>query len=413
MKRRDFISAGSGLALTALSPIGRAALPCPPPLFSASGSNTPTSCTNTAPAWFNSMSDKTWATPVSNTLDSVKPSANYGNHTAVCNAWTGGCVDQDRGELILAANGGHGDYAGNEVYACSLRSASPAWSRITNVTTANGGDDSMRSAMNYSDGLPRARHGYNRCVWGNGRVWYAGVDGVADSGYWSLACYSFNRSSLAWTYHGIPSNNTTGSYSWEGGPAAYDKVGNKVWSAAQFGLQDGGYSVDATTGALTKFNWVLSGNPFGYAWSVIAHDLRVWIVGSVNEARIWILNLDNTAAGWTQLSTSGSPNGFTSGGGAVYHQASRAILVWHHSYGASLRKLAIPSSPLSGTYTWSTVNPAAGNSVTPPGALDADFQGAFSKFNMIEDMGNGQSALCFVGRTTGQTYAYKVPASGV
>jgi hypothetical protein len=95
----------------------------------------------------------------------------------------------------------------------------------------------------------------------------------------------------------------------------------------------------------------------------------------------------------------------------VYHQASRAILVWDTSCGASVRKLSIPANPLSNGYTWSTINPASGNSVVPPGPLDSDFRGAFSKFNMIENMGNGQSALVFVGRTTGQTYVFKLPVA--
>ena len=59
--------------------------------------------------------------PVTNTLSDVSPSpVPPGSRHAIVTAWTGGCVDQDRGELILAANGGHTDYAGNEVYACQL-----------------------------------------------------------------------------------------------------------------------------------------------------------------------------------------------------------------------------------------------------------------------------------------------------
>jgi hypothetical protein len=415
MKRRDFIELATMGAAGSLTPTVWGGQPCPPsPLVLDGGSRLEGLCSSTtAPNWFNNMADRTWATPVTNTLDSVRPANPPGIHAAICNAWTGACVDQQNGEYILAANGGHGDYAGNEVYACALRQDSPSWVRLTDPSSTGGGTDGTRTPMNYADGKPRAVHGYNRCTWGNGRVWYAGMDGASPSGAWSLACYSFKRSTREWTYHGIPANNTSGSYSWEGGPAAYDRVGNRVWSVAQYGLQDGGYSVDCSTGAMTPHNWVLSGNPFGQAWSVIAHDLRLWIVGSVTEGKLKILNLNNVGAGWTTITTSGAPDGFAAGTGAVYHPPSRAILVWNTSYGGSIRKLAIPGNPLSGTYAWSTVIPASANTISPPGQLDSDFRGAYSKFNLIEDMGNGRSALVFVGRTTGQTFVYKLPAAGV
>jgi hypothetical protein len=95
----------------------------------------------------------------------------------------------------------------------------------------------------------------------------------------------------------------------------------------------------------------------------------------------------------------------------VYHKPSRGVLVWNDS-GSSLRKLSIPSNPLGTGYAWSTIGPGSGNAVTPR-AFDGDFNGAFSKFNLIEDMGNGQSALCLVTSNAGPVYMYKLPVAGV
>ena len=417
MKRRDFLatSAQLGLAGTVLPVIGRAATaPCPVPTVSVSGgTSASTPCVaetpGSAPQWFLDMKDSTWATPVKNTLDSVKPSGDFGNHAAICTAWTGGCADQSRGELILAANGGHGDYSGNEVYACAMRASSPVWARLTNPSVDSGGAEGKQTAASYGDGKPRTVHGWNRCVFGNGRVWYAGMDGMYPSGNWSTAVYSFNRSSLTWTYHGLGiSSINQSSFSWQGGPAAYDRVGNKVWSIAQYATGQGGISVDASTGARTEYDWYFPDNRGG-DWMVVAHNTspRVLIHSVHNTGQLYILNLENVGAGWTKKTPGGSPSGMADGTGAVYHAPSRAILSWKDC-GSQIRKLAIPSDPINGAYTWSAINAASGNAVTPPAGPS---QGTFGKFNIIEDMGNGRSALVLVTSTTGPVYVYKLPAS--
>ena len=111
MKRREFLikSAAIGGGMAAPSVLGT---PCPPPTFAMDDElSVDTACVG--PEWFRNMPSKTWATPVINTLDDVKPdpvpSGNTG-HRAICEAWTGGAVDQANGRLILAANGGHLDY---------------------------------------------------------------------------------------------------------------------------------------------------------------------------------------------------------------------------------------------------------------------------------------------------------------
>src|SRR6185436_1597589 len=109
------------------------------------------------------------------------------------------------------------------------------------------------------------------------------------------------------------------------------------------------------------------------------------------STKIWVLNLANPSAGLTPIETGGSSS---PGSGAVYHKPSRAVLSWNNS-GSTLRKLSIPSNPLGSGYSWSTISAASGNSVSPQ-AFDGDFQGSYSKFNIIEDMGNGQSALVLV-----------------
>ena len=233
------------------------------------------------------------------------------------------------------------------------------------------------------------------------------------SGQWSTACWSFNnRTRAGWTYHGLGVLNPPlpfgSAFSGQSGPSAYDRVDNKVWAAAQFAVSDGGYSVDVATNQITRYNWYLAPAPFAEAWSAIAYDRRVWIVGSIREDRLWILNLDNVAAGWIQKTPAGSPHAFDNGVGAVYHQPSSAILCWMDTYGTSIRKLSVPADPINGTYTWSAIASAGNNTIVP--AANPRYPGrTFSKFQIIEDMGNGQSALCTLNDSLGDTYVYKLP----
>lgn len=417
MKRREFITSTAGLAGAIVTGAARAvSQPCPPPSLSISGGASATTvCASAAadvtgvPGWFAAMSDRTWSMPVSNTLDAVKPiPLPPGDHATICTAWTGGCVDQSRGEFILAANGGHGDYGGNEVYSCEVRSDSPAWKRLTEPSQAAGGTDAKNSSMGYADGRPRPVHGWHRCCFGADRVWYAGIDGAFYSGMWSTACYSFSRSSLAWAYHGIAiADIGGGNFNGEAGVAAYDRVRNMVWSLGGAGATGAGYNaytIDCSTGAITPRSLP---NSASGRWTAIAPDLDLWIVGDPFSNYLTVLDLKNPAAGFRRVAYTGTFP--VLGSGCVYHKASRALLLWHDS-GASIQKVSIPENVWTGTWTVSTVAAAPGNSVIP---TRAPVQGTFSRFNIIEDMGNGQSALCLVNGTRESVFVYKLPVSGV
>jgi hypothetical protein len=372
-------------------------------------------CPDSAPAWFTAMADRTWSTPVTNTLDSVKPATLYGRHAGICDAWTGGFTDQVRKEYGLCANGGHGDYGGNETYVVKMNVASPAWVRLNNPSNPVGGTDARHSMGNFGDGTMRPVHGWHRCTFGEGKVWYAGADGMFETGYQSSACWSFNRATLTWQHQGIAIPAPFGAFSnlnTEAGAACYDPVSRKVWSTAtgqtEPGASVGGgvgvWSIDCQTNAITTYPINFgSGNP---RWA--AAGLGFAFFGDTSNNRIGVIDTANPGAGITFR----TPTGGTfppDKSGCVFHAPSRALLLWHAN-GSSIIKIAIPANPLTGAYTISTIAAAAGNAVTPTGAQP---NGTYSRFNIIEDMGNGQSALVVVNSTTGATFVYKLPAAGV
>jgi hypothetical protein len=370
------------------------------------------------------MPDRTWVTPVGNTLDAVKPVPTPpGDHANICNAWTGGTVYQERGEIALAANGGHGDYNGNEVYVCGLRTANPVWTRLTDPSPSSGGSDARQSSGQWGDGRMRPVHGWHRCVCDRtGKIWYAGQDGMTTSGNWTTATHSFNRellgngpfpvpyTSAPWTYHGLGLADAGGTYYGEAGVATYDRNRHWVWSlggnGAPNGLGQHGFTVDCATGQLTPRSMPNGGG----RWTAHVWDLDLWITGDPYPSNLDICFLDckTPAAGFTRRKTTGAsfPR---EGAGCVYHQPSRALICWNNS-GATIKVIRIPANPYSGAWIVEDVPAAGGNTVVPSAAPG---NGTYSRFNIIEDMGDGQSALTIVNSTRGPVYVYKLPRAGI
>jgi hypothetical protein len=80
------------------------------------------------------------------------------------NAWTGLSIDTRRSTVWSAANGGHGDYFGNEVCSIDLTADTPAWVEWFAGSNGNLADNvtigSDPSHARYKDGLPVSTHSY-------------------------------------------------------------------------------------------------------------------------------------------------------------------------------------------------------------------------------------------------------------
>ncbi len=81
-------------------------------------------------------------------------------------AWCGLSIDTRSGEVWAAANGGHGDYYGNEVVKIELMADQPAWKEwfagsngkvVDNVTAPSSEHPELGR---YKDGLPTSAHSY-------------------------------------------------------------------------------------------------------------------------------------------------------------------------------------------------------------------------------------------------------------
>lgn len=82
------------------------------------------------------------------------PSLGYGPQSKVT-AWNGFAVDTRDSSIYSAANGGHTDYAGNEVDRIRLSDNAPGW---TEPRASTPPSQVVASATHYADGRPTSRH---------------------------------------------------------------------------------------------------------------------------------------------------------------------------------------------------------------------------------------------------------------
>ena len=139
-----------------------------------------------APSWISSLTPGEWTAVSRNTIKNVMPAIRpAGNQpdSGPIRPWGGGAYDSNR-KRLLVHNGGHRDYAGNEIYGFDFTSL--MWSRLTDPSPSDENNDET-----YSDGTPVAVHTYDgldfsaakdrlyRC---GGSKW---VSGGAAYGCWS------------------------------------------------------------------------------------------------------------------------------------------------------------------------------------------------------------------------------------
>lgn len=448
MKRREFMKVAASVGVTgAVIPrLAKAVPPCPPPAMGVEGGQSAsTSCVappaGAAPAWFIEMQEGTWTAVaggsgqrISDVLPSPVPYTGLSgeNPTSITKAWTGGSVDQTRGEYILCANGGHADYPGNEAYGLSLRDATPAWRRLSDPTPNGQMPQPPSSEGNglYNDGRPRAMHNTFQCF-GDGRVWMPSMNSVTSPGGGFVnRVISYNRdglgaasSPLAWTGSNLGPWSDYGALSGVNpnlalfGTAVFDRIAHRAYGLGGNSANSTHWWYINTQGAsIGKGQVYTSGQSYGNfgGWAVCAHDLRIIVAGDMLRQTVCVLSLNSNT--WSQVSNITGSGYYgsnpTGGAGGVYVQANHTIGVADpmHGTGNAIHRLQIPVSGgtynPSGQWTWTTLRPSG---LAPSGSG----AGTYTKWNIVEDMGNGQSAIVVCTEIDNPTYVYKLPKNGL
>jgi hypothetical protein len=275
------------------------------------------------------------------------------------------------GPALILWGGGHGNYAGNEVYALSLRPDTPAWYRLTDPTITapvNQGED--------ASGYPVSRHTYDAISYVNtgGRNWMHAFGAlfaysVANS-YSVTHVFDFDVASpatnKAWVTKTAPGG--TSIYS------AFEPSSGRVWGS-NYTLNDVSYyDVAADT-----YSTAGSKSPnFGfYGCSDIDTSRGIWAIFTNNGLQGYRTN-NGTANDFYTISVTGSapasPHGF------LYDDVSDKFIAW--SGGKTLYTLTPPgSSPYQGgnNWTWASSTPAGGST---PTAVEAT--GTFGRFALVK-----------------------------
>ena len=178
MKRREFLAATAGLTGTIFPLLSKGqSKPCPPETVAvAGGSGSQVSCgaPGSAPSWFVGLPEKTWTRlAIEETINAASAgqaaaSLAHNDVRYVTKAYTGAVVDQSRGEYLMAANGGHANYDGNEVYAIQIKSDNPRWYRLTERSPASVVNalliDGTQSSSNTTSEQGNTPPGTRRCT---------------------------------------------------------------------------------------------------------------------------------------------------------------------------------------------------------------------------------------------------------
>jgi hypothetical protein len=378
---------------------------------------------------------------------------------AITNSWGGAAVDTSRAAMIMLANGGHADYGGNEGYILQLKSAVPGWKLFIMPTPDNRlnySDSSGGNGAQNLDGRMRACHNASEYVYADGKLWFGCQTPFSSPSGGNVAwMWSFDMqtagivnainggTALAWDgtagpWHNIgpstfPGGNDTTGATYDS-PAVYDPVNKMAWWACGYGfdrsdtwiwnVHTSGASINTGTG------WLINGgNPYAdFTWAVCCPDLGLIVMGdgaASHAGRFVVFEIAHAGGAlgtWYYApgvdsgagTVSGTPYSGTTGSTypwAVYQQVNHSILIGEPvDQGLVLHKIAIPMSggnyQKGGVWTCSTVNLGG----TPYTFAPTDK--AYTKFNVIPDMGDGRSALIYVGDIGKPTYVAKLPSAG-
>lgn len=112
------------------------------------------------PAWVAALPLWQWYEIPNTALSSVDPTPmpiGTTGPSSKIDAWCGACLKRNGSVYMLGAAGGHADYAGNEVDALVLNTATPQWTQLRGPTPNS---DIVDGTQFYLDNRPSATHTY-------------------------------------------------------------------------------------------------------------------------------------------------------------------------------------------------------------------------------------------------------------
>lgn len=305
----------------------------------------PATKTNT----FDGLKPGEWFEVPNSQLASIPPGGN------VIAPWSGGAFDTKRNQLIVWG-GGHGDYAGNEIYAFSLDTLK--WARLTDPSSIK---DVKGCEPMMPDGQPTSRHTYN------GLDYIESEDTIIAAGGFIWPCA--NGDPFTWFFDFKLNKWVKGANLGFGSRAmvAYDPSTGHLWCYGGTGLNE----YDPVSKSWTKRdNNGLSGQCF------TVDPVNHWLLGLNKGSVTYFPIAGNTAKPVTHKTTgdvdvinAAIPDGDYCTPGFVWDPVIKKVVAW--SGGADVFILD------EATHVWSKKSPAATNKVIPTAPAK---QGTYGRF---------------------------------
>ena len=278
------------------------------------------------PTWRQGMAVGEWRQVAGTALSTAPmavqtyPSLGNSGPSAKVVAWTGFALDTRDSSIYSAANGGHSDYAGNEVNRIRMTDNAPAWTEPHPSTPPS---QVIASTSRYADGHPTSRH----------TCYGTGVNEVRNR-VMILGGSRFGDGSMLGTVDGF----NLGSNTWDGPsayPDAFAELGNTPCPAVVENKSTGDLYVFAQWNVL---RWTNSSNTWTRAltststygqYAASAMDTRrnrmLLVGGSANDHAVY-----NVATNTIQLVTltgTNAPSISGDGNAMVYDPQMDAYLV--------------------------------------------------------------------------------------
>jgi hypothetical protein len=257
-----------------------------------------------------------WYEVPNSELRAVLPSPRpAGDPLAIMEAWSGGTYDPVRDALVLAANGGHADYGGNEVYAFSLSSLS--WQRLTDPSMAPLPPVAVEALP---DGRPSSRHTYSGVTFhvSADKVFISGGSLWSATGGGSRGAWTFDVPARAWERRAdAPGSQVTAM-------VAYDPVTGLVFSLLQNGtLAAYDYKKNSWAKRASMGGWA----EFDPARTMVMHPTRRQLL-VVGGGKVLAFGLSQFSGTQTIATTGGEAIVNAQGPGLAYDSANNCIVAW-------------------------------------------------------------------------------------
>lgn len=302
----------------------------------------------------------------------------------IITGWNSGAYDTKR-DRYLITGGGHNDYGGNEIYAFDLNTL--RWSRIWGPSpNIPGTQGSCNEA--YSDGSPASRHTYDGLEYLQNldQFWVHGGSLYCGSGGASVATWTFDFNSLQW------SRRANGYQVWElEEVSAYDSVTGHVFAAGPAS----GQVLSEFDPVANRWN-IKGGNAIAYGQAAEIDPTRRRFISMGNGGPVYSFDLSSPTLARQTIAISGDQTMVNARyPGIAYDPVTDRIVGWNG--GASVYSLNLD------TRTWTKINPAPTNTVTPsnpPG------QGTYGRWRYVPS----KNVFIVVNSIDENVYIYKLSA---